>query len=154
MSLRRWDNDDELLADLADAMRTTQHLSDWIRQAGIGAYAWHDVDSGFERASIVYDSSLDLSVLARDGSEETYRTLLFEAPSASVQIEKTGERVLGQLIPSGSTLISLVSAGGSVSEAEVDASGCFCFQRLPAEPVRLRWRTSNAHLVSDWFRLW
>jgi hypothetical protein len=153
MTSRRWDDDERLLQDLAEALGTAGGLAEGIRQLGDGAFAWHGVDEELELASLVYDSSLDSTLVVRGEPAQAQRTVLFESSAVSVQVEKLGELLVGQVIPPDRGTISLVSAGGDVIEVDVDELGCFSIEALPVEPVRLRWRTPAASLVTDWVRL-
>jgi hypothetical protein len=91
--------------------------------------------------------------MVRGDTAEAQRTVLFEAAAVSVQVEKVGEVLVGQVVPGERGTIALVTAGGEVTEAEVDELGRFSLPALPAEPVRLRWRTPGTSLVTDWVRL-
>lgn len=152
MTSRVSDDDERLLDRLAEALTLAEPLAARIRQLGDGAYAWHGVDAELESAGVVYDSLIDADAGVR-GGEDVPRTVMFEADTVSVELERTGDQVVGQIIPPRSGVIALVPAGGAATEAQVDDLGCFSFDRVPAGPVRLRWSTPAQAVVTDWIRL-
>jgi hypothetical protein len=153
MTARQWDDDERLLGDLAAATAPSAVLAGRVRQLGHGAFAWHGVDAELELASLVYDSSMDPTLVVRGDPAEAPRTVLFETAAVSVQVEKVGGGLVGQVVPAERGTVTLVTAGGEVADADVDELGRFSLAALPSEPVRLRWRTSAASLVTEWVRL-
>ena len=153
MIVQRWGDDDELLRELAAALQATEVLTGRIRQLGEGAFAWHGVDQELELASLVYDSSLDPTPAVRADATEAFRTILFDTSAVSIELERLGDLLVGQVIPPEPGTISLVGASGTVTETEVDDLGRFSLETVPAEPVRFTWRTPTVSLVTDWVRL-
>jgi hypothetical protein len=140
-----------MLAELAEALESVAGGAARMRAAGEAAYTWHRVDEELEFASLAYDSLLDPDVVVRGA--QMHRTVLFEGASGSVELQRSGDTLVGQVIPPENGEISLVAASGQVTDAEVDELGCFHLEGVPAEPVKFRWRTATASLVTDWIRL-
>ncbi len=153
MTSPRWDDDDRILAELAEAITSVPAGSDRLRSVGEAAYAWHGVDDDFELAPLAYDSLLDPNLAVRGPGAPAHRTVVFEGGSASVELERSGSTLVGQVIPPEPGEITLVTASGQITGAEVDELGCFCLHTVPREPVKFRWRTATASVVTDWIRL-
>ena len=153
MTSPQWDNDESVLAELADAIRATEPSSARTRWLGEGAYAWHGADYEFHLASLLYDSLLDPDPAARAGDGSASRTIVFEGAAGSVELERTGDALIGQVIPPESGAIELVAADGQNVRATVDSLGCFSFENVPGQPVKVRWRTGDAQLCTEWIRL-
>lgn len=152
MTTRVSDDDDRLMDQLAEALGAAGPLTGRVRQLGEGAYAWHGVDAELESASLVYDSLVHADAGVR-GTPESRRTVQFEASTVAVELERTDDVVVGQVIPPRPGTVSLVGATGPVAEAQVDELGCFSFDRVPSGPVRLRWSSPTEAVVTTWLRL-
>ena len=152
--LESWD-DDQLLAALGEAVRARQAVPDAFIEMGKGAYAWHHIDA--ELALLTYDSSRaqDRDATASMRSETaSIRALTFTSPRLSLELEVTGDSLLGQIIPPRTgTLDTQTRAGVTVSTA-VDEIGCFAVTPIPAGPFRLRCRTvDGADVLTGWISL-
>jgi len=142
-----------MLAELAEALRVVAPMLEQTSRLGVGAFAWHGIDTDLELASLVYDSALEELSAVRGPGGPTHRTVVFAASDASVQLSHSGDGVVGQLVPPTGGSVSLVTAGGEVATAELDELGCFSLPRPPDEAVRLRWRTAAGSFVTEWIRL-
>jgi len=152
--LESWD-DDQLLAALGEAVRARQAVPDAFIEMGKGAYAWHHIDA--ELALLTYDSSRaqDRDATASMRSETaSIRALTFTSTRLSLELEVTGDSLLGQIIPPRTgTLDTQTRAGVTVSTA-VDEIGCFAVTPIPAGPFRLRCRTvDGADVLTGWISL-
>ncbi|GAB1692033.1 hypothetical protein [Krasilnikovia sp. M28-CT-15] len=153
MASQAWNDDELLLQDLATALRTAQPLTPALRRAGEAAYAWRTIDEELELASLVFDSVLEAEpAMVRGPDVENYRTVLFEGRSVSVQVERSGDVVVGQVMPPQPGKLSVEGANGHTASVDVDELGCFSLDELPAEPIRLRWEADAARLVTGWMR--
>jgi hypothetical protein len=153
MTTPPWDEDERTLAELVEAIGATPTGPERMRGAGEAAYAWHGVDAELEFAGLVYDSVLDPGQVVRGVAERRHRTVLFKGGRGSVEIERTGDTLVGQLIPPERGEISLVAARGPLTHADLDGLGCFCLDAVPTGPVKIRCRTATLSLVTDWIRL-
>lgn len=153
MTSLHWDDDERLLEELRDALREAPQVPPRVLAAARGAFAWRTVDEDLELASLVYDSSVDEGVLVRGAPSEAPRTLAFSAGELSVEIEVTGEGIIGQLVPPGPGDVVLVTRDGPVASAVADEVGCFSLPRSGGEPVRLRCVCEAGRLETAWLRL-
>ena len=153
MTSRPWDDDERLFRDLTVALRSAGSLQEKVQQIGEGAFAWYGVDTDMEFASLIYDSLLAAEPVVRGDPAGPHRTVVFESSSVSVQLETSGDTVVGQVVPAEEGEICVVAAGGDVTRTSTDDLGCFCLTKLPQEPVRLRWRTATANVLTDWIVL-
>ncbi|RZU54506.1 hypothetical protein EV385_6457 [Krasilnikovia cinnamomea] len=153
MASQAWNDDELLLQDLAAALRTAQPLTPALQRAGEAAFAWRTIDEELELASLVFDSVLEPELAAVRGPDvENYRTVLFEGRSVSVQVERSGDVVVGQVMPPQPGKLSVEGANGHMASVDVDELGCFSLDELPAEPIRLRWEADATRLVTGWMR--
>lgn len=153
-----WSADDDLQADLTAALTGTMGEPDGgppdrdeFVAAAHAAFAWRRVDEDLALAALVYDSAADEHLAGRIRSRGTARTLAFRGPQVTVEVEVTGEGMVGQLSPaSGGQITGQSAAGEAFDEAEVDEVGCFVLTAPPPGPVRLHYRAGGHDLVTDW----
>jgi hypothetical protein len=154
MTAQRWDDDDRLLKDLADALSSPGTVSERILESARAAYTWRTVDAELEVASLIFDSHSDDAeaeeMLVRDMSPDAPITLVFAAGELSVEFEITSAGLVGQLVPPQPGTITLSTPNGQLTEARADDAGCFLLPPPPPGPVRLTCRTSEASVVTDW----
>jgi hypothetical protein len=146
-----WD-DEHLLTVLGEALRARQAVPAWFVETGKSAYAWHNIDA--ELARLTYDSSHDTMGAAVTRAEAaSIRSLTFTSPHLSLELEVTGNSLLGQVIPPrAGTLETLARAG--VTTSPVDEIGCFAVDPIPASPFRLRYRTTDGtDVLTGWITL-
>jgi len=149
VSPRLWEDDESLLAELGEALRSPGPASSPFVEAGRLAFTWLTIDAELALAALAYDSALDDELVLRTRSGRPVRMLVFEGAAMSVEIEVTGDEVAGQLTPPRAGHISVMAAGGSIDEVSTDEEGSFLLAR-PRGPVRLRCRTDAAAVVTDW----
>ena len=152
--LESWD-DDQLLAALGEAIRARQDVPDAFVEMGKGAYAWHHIDA--ELALLTYDSSRaeDRDVTASMRSETaSIRALTFTSAHLSLELEVTGDSLLGQVIPPRPGTIDTQTKDGATVSTEVDEIGYFVVVPIPPSPFRLRCRTEDgADVLTGWITL-
>jgi hypothetical protein len=151
MDGHRWDDDEALLADLAEAVQEVTPLSTRIAEQAQGALAWRTVDSDLLLATLSFDSSLESSGRSR-GPADGHRVMVFHATPLTVELELQSDRVVGQILPPGPGEIILESAEGSSVRGAADELGFFILQRTVTGSVRLRCDTPTTRLVTDWFQ--
>ncbi|MGH3979763.1 MAG: hypothetical protein ACRDRZ_12310 [Pseudonocardiaceae bacterium] len=147
------DDDEQLLVELGNALRSAGPITERDLEQGRAAFAWRTVDEELALALLVYDSSIQESLLMRAGATPGARTLVFEGRTASVEVAVTPDAVTGQLVPPGRATVALMTVGGAVGETTADDLGGFAFTAPPSGPVRLLCRTQTTSLVTDWIRL-
>ncbi len=148
-----WDDDDRLLADLAEALASVQHSADAVAQRAQGALAWRTVDEDLMLASISFDSADELAGAVRDEDLTSSRALVFSAAPLSVELEVGPQGLLGQIVPPGPGELYLEGSDGGVLRASADDLGFFVLPAPPSYPVRLRCETPTGRLVTDWFNM-
>jgi hypothetical protein len=152
MTADRWQDDDQLLADLAEAVRATDPTTDWVRRLGAEVPLFRQLDQDIELATLTYDSALDPALVARNGGTAEYRTLLFQGRSGQVQLEAVGRQVIGQVMPSLGGTVSIDARDGTVATVDVDETGCFQVPSVPTGLLRLVWNAPTGVLATEWAR--
>jgi hypothetical protein len=144
--------DEQLLTELRSALVDVDPVPDGVTAAARDAFGWRTLDA--ELAALSYDSLLDDKVLAGVRSDgDAARLLTFESPALTVEVEVGSGRIIGQLVPPQAGEVEVRHAGGSMTVA-ADAVGRFVANGVPAGPVSLRCRTTDAAaVVTDWIVL-
>ncbi len=117
--------------------------------------AWRTIDA--ELAELAYDSVSDRSSTGLVRGPEGIRSLIFEAPSLTVDLEVavlgTRRRLIGQLSPPQPARVMIRHQDGVVA-VEADESGWFRVEDLPVGPGSLRCHLGGdeggAQVVTDW----
>ncbi len=147
-----WD-DEQLLAALGEAMRARQAVPEEFVQMGKSAYAWHNIDA--ELAQLTYDSNTDRERAAAVRSETaSIRALTFTSAHLSMDLEVTGDCLLGQVNPPRAGTLEVQTRAGATTDTPVDEIGCFAVEPIPASPFRLRFRAADdTDVVTGWVTL-
>jgi hypothetical protein len=150
MTERDWADDDVLLADLQEALASSAADSEATAQAGYAAFTWRTVDD--ELAALTYDSLVDDRVLVRSPVAAP-RRLVFGAGETSLELELTGDRVTGQLVPAAPAEVVVVTGATEVTRTGADDAGLFTTTVPRGVPFRLRCTTASGTFATDWVRL-
>ena len=147
-----WD-DDRLLAALSEAMKAREAVPSWFIETGKNAFAWHNIDA--ELAQLTYDSNQDQREAALMRSETaSIRSLTFTSAHLSLELEVTGNSLLGQLLPPGTGTLEIHTRSGEISTTEVDEIGRFAVDPIPDSPFRLRCRTvDGTDVLTGWITI-
>lgn len=152
----RWDDDEELLADLAEAVRTLGPPPDTLAEDARTAFAWRTLDDDLLLANLSFDSSLAgvADGMRAQDPDRASRLLVFSTASMSVElaVDRDG-RLVGQIVPPSEARVTMETATGARTEVTADDLGFFMLPEIPDDPVRLRCETPGARLVTDWVRL-
>ncbi|WP_203749265.1 hypothetical protein [Cellulomonas chitinilytica] len=150
-------DDDLLLAALGEALDANRP-SDALLAAGKEAFDWRDADG--ELARLTYDSLLDSgAVLARRAAGSSARSLSFDSPTLTLEVEVGPSHVAGQVVPSQAAQVVLQTTAHDDRETAVDADGYFTIARGAHGPsagdelVRIRCSTATGTVVTDWVRI-
>ena len=147
-----WDDDDALLAELGAALRGIGHVPGTVVSDGTAAWAWRGVDAELELASLVLDSCLEETAAVRGAPTAGPRLLVFDGGGLTLEVEVGDDALVGQLLPPAAGEVAVVAADGSETTVSSDEVGCFTLP-LPSGPARLRARTADGTLLTDWLSL-
>ncbi|GAA3621533.1 hypothetical protein [Microlunatus ginsengisoli] len=148
------DGDDDLMAELADALHTAHHPQyDLIVSNAQDAYCGTPLED--ELARLVFDSwKAEHAGAIRSGDvRPPVRTLAFECCALSVEIEVYGGELIGQVGPPGPALVSMQPSAGEMVTVETDELGCFVLPRPPDGPLRFKVTHAGGRVVTEWTRL-
>jgi hypothetical protein len=145
--------DDVLFARIREATAGTGALRDTVRRVARAAFATRLPDADRLLARLSYDSLLHGAGSVRDGGSGDRRVVTFDAPTLSVEIEISGDRLLGQIVPPTPAEIELMSPDGPLDGACADALGCFTLAAPSPGAVRFGCRTREGLVLTDWVRL-
>jgi hypothetical protein len=148
-----WD-DDEILARLREAQRAADGVPRDFIEMGKAAYTWRDIDT--ELAELAYDSALEEAGAAGHVRTERahLRSLTFTSDALTIEIEITGDAMLGQVVPLQTGEIEVRTPTGTAGTALIDDIGCFTVRPIPVGSFRLNCRTAKGLCVStSWLTL-
>ena len=132
--------DEELLAELRDAISARRAVPPEFVEAAKNAFMWRNIDA--ELAQLTYDSTHGSELAAATRSEAaTIRALTFTSSRLTIEVEVTDDSVLGQIVPAQLATIEVQAQSGPRSVITTDEIGCFSIQPIPAGPFRLRCQT-------------
>lgn len=144
------EDDEDLLRDLGTAVRDAGAPTERMRAAAEAAFSWRTIDA--ELAQLSYDSWTDPALLVR-GSSTQPRSLVFSHGALAVELERTDDALVGQLVPPTSGEIALIGADGQSVTSEADDLGCFSLPVTRTGPHRLRCTAPAGELLTDWWLL-
>ena len=150
--MRNWD-DDQLLGALRQALRAREAVPSWFIETGRNAFAWHNIDA--ELAQLTYDSNEDrLQATVTRSETASIRALTFTSAHLSVELEVTGNSLLGQLLPAREGELEIHTRAGEISTTDVDEIGCFSVDPIPENPFRLRCHMPDGtNVLTGWITI-
>jgi len=118
-------NDDEIMGRLAQAWQAADDVPADFIAAGKAAFAWRDIDS--ELAELVYDSALEaeLSAVPVRAERAHLRAMTFTSTDLTIEIEITGEALLGQVVPMQDGEVEVITPAGKAQAGPIDDVGGF-----------------------------
>ena len=145
--------DEELLAELREALAARAAVPGEFVAAARSAYVWHHID--VELAQLIYDSRHDAELTASLRSEAaTIRALTFASARFSIEVEVTADALLGQLIPPQPGTVELQTLAGETAGGEIDEVGCFSLEPKPNGQFRIRFRADGQpDVLTGWLTL-
>jgi hypothetical protein len=147
-------NEDEILfARIREATAGTGAIQDAIRRVAKAAFATRLPHADRLLARLTYDSLLEPAGSVRDAGSDDRRVVTFDAPTLSVEIEISGDRLLGQIVPPTPAEIELMSPDGPLDGTSADALGCFTLPAPSPGAVRFGCHTQQGLVLTDWVRL-
>ncbi|MEU9347790.1 hypothetical protein AB0D74_42005 [Streptomyces sp. NPDC048278] len=139
---------DLLEEELRGAAAVLDPLPAELLQLAMDAYLLHDLDARV--AELTFDSLVD--AIPVRGAEDPPRMLTFQAGALTVDVEVTGDGLLGQLLPPQSARIEVLGGPGAARPLTVDSMGRFAADAPPSGPFALRLRTGEDVIVTEWLR--
>jgi hypothetical protein len=147
-----WNDDDQLLAALGDALRSAGEVPPEFIEAGRAVYGSSDIDT--ELAALIHDSAGEPALATTRAESAALRTLTFTSARLSIHVEVTRDALRGQVVPAQPGEIELYLADGESRTIAVDDVGWFVVQPVPTGSFRLRCRpVAGAVVVTDWVTL-
>lgn len=143
-------DDDQLMAMLAAAQREVAAVSDTMRAAARGAFAWRTIDE--DLMELTYDSRLHDEVLVR-GAVEGATVIGFQGADLSLEIERDAGELMGQVVPAAKCRVTLVARDGDVLTVHADESGFFVLPLASDGPFRLRVQLGDRTESTTWMDL-
>jgi hypothetical protein len=147
------DDDEILLARIREAARESGAMAEAVRRLARTAFATRAQDPSRLLARLSYDSLLEDAGSVRAAGGEDRRMVTFEAATLSVEIEVTGDRLLGQVVPPAPVAVEMMTLDGVAGRATADQEGCFTLPAPQPGPVRFGCRTGVELVLTDWIRL-
>ena len=138
-------DDEQLLVDLGDAVRTARAVPDRFIDLGKDAFTWLGID--YELATLSYDSAIDGLPAGVRADTSALRMVTFVAGELTVEVELSVDAVVGQLVPPQRGRAELRGHETNTREVAIDDSGWFEFRPAPTEPIRLCVRTDDGRVV-------
>jgi hypothetical protein len=149
-----WDSDDDLLAELGDAVRTAQEVPARFVDVGKSAFLWRDIDA--ELAVLGYDSVDAAETAGTRAQVPSVRVLRFSGSELSIELEIGPDTLHGQIVPPqpGELDFAVRPRAGTGATVPVDEVGWFVIRPKPAGMIRLRLRpATGSALITDWTAL-
>ncbi|MEV0170544.1 hypothetical protein AB0I00_05380 [Streptomyces sp. NPDC050803] len=114
----------------------------------VEAFALHDLDARI--AELTFDSVVD--AIPVRGATDVPRMLTFRAGEVTVDVEVTGQSLMGQVLPPQPVRIEVLGGPQSAAELTADAMGRFTTDAPPVGPFALRLRAGGEVVVTEWLR--
>ena len=150
--MTQWDDftDDELLAELREAVAEADLVTDRQREAARAAFTWRTVDA--ELAELLHDSALESAARAR--RRHAPRTLSFASGPLTLEVEIDGDTVMGQVVGAAARSPCCCSARSpTTSRWRSTPSGFFRLDGVGPGPVRFVVQAGDWTLTSPWVAL-
>ncbi|GGS05816.1 hypothetical protein GCM10010269_50930 [Streptomyces humidus] len=139
---------DRLEEELREATAVLDPVPAELRRLAIEAYALHDLDARI--AELTFDSLVD--AIPVRGAVDVPRMLTFHSGELTVDVEVTGEGLLGQLLPPRPAAIEVLHGPRATAVLTADDMGRFSCDAPPTGPFALRLRTGGEVVVTEWLR--
>jgi len=146
--MKKWNDESELMAALAEAVADESAVTDSARTAAMAAFTWRTVDE--ELMELLHDSALTAGAAVR--STSAARDLVFEVEGASIDVEYDDGVVTGQVDPA---TLSLRMQRPEEPDVEVptDSAGFFRIEGVAAGSVRFAVQLGDMRAVTPWITL-
>jgi hypothetical protein len=140
---------DELFAELREAMLTAAEVPERFLAAGRAAFAWRTADA--ELAALTQDTAIDQALSGTRAEPSAHRALTFTAGDQSIEVELSQDALQGQVVPPQPGEVELRTPDGAARTAAVDNQGWFTIGPVPTTMFRLHLRPANGDtLITEW----
>jgi hypothetical protein len=143
-------SDDDLMAELAQAVAEEHAVTDRRREAARAAFTWRSVDA--ELMELLHDSALEAGAAVR-GAGDPGRMLSFGRGGLIVELEVGAGAVTGQVLPAQDATLTLQTTGTEDRTVAADGAGFFRIEEVGSGPVRFVVTTSEHTLTTAWVTL-
>jgi len=143
-------SDDDLMAELAEAVAEGDAVTDRRREAARAAFTWRSVDA--ELMELLHDSALEAGAAVR-GAGDPGRMLSFGRGGLIVELEVGAGAVTGQVLPAQDATLTLQTTGTEDRTVAADGAGFFRIEEVGSGPVRFVVTTSEHTLTTAWVTL-
>ncbi len=143
-------SDDDLMAELAEAVAEESAVIDRRREAARAAFTWRSVDA--ELMELLHDSALEAGAAVR-GAGDPGRMLSFGRGGLIVELEVGAGAVTGQVLPAQDATLTLQTTGTEDRTVAADGAGFFRIEEVGSGPVRFVVTTSEHTLTTAWVTL-
>ena len=143
-------SDDDLMAELAEAVAEGDAVTDRRREAARAAFTWRSVDA--ELMELLHDSALEAGAAVR-GAGDPGRMLSFGRGGLIVELEVGAGAVTGQVLPAQDATLTLQTTGAEDRTVAADGAGFFRIEEVGSGPVRFVVTTSEHTLTTAWVTL-
>lgn len=140
---------DLLEEELRQAASILDPVPAQLREMAVAAYALHDLDARI--AELTFDSVVD--AIPVRGAVDAPRMLTFRAGDVTVDVEVTGQELLGQVLPPQQALIEVLTGPQAAAPLVTDDMGRFTGDAPPVGPFALRLRAGGDVVVTEWLRV-
>jgi hypothetical protein len=150
-----WNDDEQLLADLGEAMRAADDVPGRFVEVGMAAFAWRSIDA--ELAGLTFDSAEPAAAGPSPGAraeQAPLRSMTFTARDLSIEVEVRDDALIGQIAPPAPGELDVRVYDGATRTVAVDEVGWFVIQPRPVGLFSLHVRTGDgAGVVTEWTAL-
>lgn len=148
MTTPSW-SDQQLIEELANALRAGDLVPRDFIEAGNGSFAWRTIDA--ELAALTYDSaaSPDLAAATTRAEPANLRALTFATNDLTIELEISEDAIRGQFVPPrhGEIEVEMRDRKCPQNTAVADDVGYFVIRPVPTAPFRLRCHVGGATIV-------
>lgn len=143
-------DNDQLMVMLARAQQEVADVSDRSRAAARAAFAWRTIDE--ELMQLTFDSRIHDEMLVRKAAEGI-TVVGFQGADFSLEVERDGEELMGQIVPAEKCRVTLVTRHGDGLTVHADETGFFIFPYTVEGPCRLRVQLGDRIESTTWLDL-
>jgi hypothetical protein len=142
-----WDDltEDQLIAELREAVAEADLVTAQQREAARAAFTWRTVDA--ELAELLHDSALESSAVRGDDSA---RTLSFASGPLTLEVEVDGDALMGQVVGAATDSVLMQRSIAVDQPLPVDSSGFFRVDGVAPGPIRFVVQAGDWTLTSPW----